>query len=77
MNKSLLVLVCIIWDMKVRKKAKIRNQYNQVPNLTQAAELKVPKKLKHNNQQSLDVIPYPIGGHKAASIQHRRKAKTR
>ena len=50
---------------KVSKKAKIRNQYNQVPHLTHDTTLESDKKI--HIQASQEVSPFPAGGdHKAA-----------
>ena len=54
-------------NMKVRKKAKIRNQYNQVLHLTQDTIWVSDKNTrKHHIQESQEVIPFPAGDHKAA-----------
>ena len=55
--------------IKVRKKAKIRNQYNQVPHLAQDTTWESDKNTrKHHIQQSQEVSPPPPppGDHKAA-----------
>ena len=53
---------------KVSKKAKIRNQYNQVPHLTQDTTLKSDENIrKLHIQASQEVSPFPAGGgYKAA-----------
>ena len=56
-----------MYTFKVRKKAKIRNRYNQVPHLTQDSTWESDKNTrKHHTQKSLDVSPFPAGDHKAA-----------
>ena len=56
--------------MKIRKKAKIRNRYNQVPNLTQDTAWESDKNTgKHHTQDSQMVSPFPTGEHKAARLQ--------
>ena len=51
----------------VRKKANIRNRYNQVPHLTQDIMRESDKKhKKHNIQVSQEVSTFPVGDHKAA-----------
>ena len=46
---------------KVRKAAKIRNRYNQVPHLTQDTTLESNKNtIKHHKQE---VGPFPAGAH--------------
>ena len=50
-----------------RKKAKIRNQYNQVPHLTQDTVWKSDKiSRKHHIQESQEVKSFPAGDQKAA-----------
>ena len=64
-------------NMKVRKKEKIRNQYNQVPHLTQDTVWKSDKNTrKHHIQESPEVSPFPTGDHKAARNRHGCMAKT-
>ena len=47
---------------KVRKKAKIRNQYNQVPQLTQITTWESDKSIrKRNIQESQEVSLFPAG----------------
>ena len=50
-------------NLKMNKKAKIRNQYNQVPHLTQETTWESDKTHKHYTQEK---SPFPAGGHKAA-----------
>ena len=53
--------------VKVRKKAKIRNQYNQLPHLTQDTTWENDKNTrKHHTKESQGVSPFPTGDHKAA-----------
>ena len=61
---------------KVRKKAKIRNPYNQVPHLTQNTLWESDKSTrKLHIQKRLEVSPFPAGDHKAA--RHRQdRSKT-
>ena len=51
---------------KVRKKAKIRNLYNQIPHLIQDAITESAKNIKHHIQESQEVSPFPAGDLKAA-----------
>ena len=56
---------------KVRKKAKIRNRYNQVLHLTQETTWESGKNTrKHHTQESQEVSPFPAVDHKAR--QHDR-----
>ena len=53
--------------MKSKKKAKIRNRYNQIPHLTQDTTRESDKNTrKHHNQESQEVSSFPAGDHKAA-----------
>ena len=53
--------------MYVRKKAKIRNLYNQVPHLTQDTIWQRDKNTrKHYLQECQEVSHFPAGDHKAA-----------
>ena len=57
----------VLWQiLKVRKKAKIRNQNNQAPHLTQETTWESDKNtIKHHIQESQEVSPFPAGDHKA------------
>ena len=50
---------------KVSKGAKIRNRYNQVPNLTQGTNGKVTNPQLDTTNESQEVSPFPAGDHKA------------
>ena len=51
----------------VKKKAKIRNRYNQVPHLTRDTIWESDKNTrKHHTQESQEVSAYPAGDHKPA-----------
>ena len=53
--------------MKSKKKVKIRNLYNQVPQLTQDTIGESDKiKRKHHTQESQEVSPFHAIDHKAA-----------
>ena len=53
--------------IKVKRRAKIRNQYNQVPHLTWDTIWESDKNTrKHNTQESQEVSPFRAGDHKAA-----------
>ena len=51
--------------LKVSKGAKIRNQYNQVPHLTQDTKRKVTNPQLDITNESQEVSPFPAGDHKA------------
>ena len=57
---------------KVRKRAKIRNRYNQAPHLTQDTNGKVTSQLDITNE-SQEVSPFPAGDHKASINRRTRK----
>ena len=50
---------------EVSKSAKIRNQYNQVPHLTQDTNGKVKYSQSDTTNKSQEVSPFPAGDHKA------------
>ena len=52
-------------SMKVRKGAKIRNRYNQVPHLTQDTNGKVTNEQLDTTNESQEVSPFAAGDHKA------------
>ena len=65
---------------KVSKGAKFRNQYNQVPHLTQDTNGKVTKSQLDTTNESEAVSPFPAGDHKAhinrpAQIHSKHKAE--
>ena len=53
--------------MEVRKRTKIRNQYNQAPHLTQDTNGKVTTSQLDIKKESQDVSPFPAGDHKAST----------
>ena len=59
---------CLI--IKVKKKAKIRNQHNQVPHVTRDTTRESDKNSrKHHTQDSQEFSPFPAGVHKAVRIR--------
>ena len=58
--------------MKVRKKVKINNRYNQVPHLTWDTiwETDINTRKDHT-QESQEVCTFPAGDHKAARNRQR------
>ena len=52
---------------KVRKRAKIRNRYNQAPHLTQDTNRKVTTSQLDITNESQEVSPLPAGDHKAST----------
>ena len=64
---------------KVRKGAKIRNRYNQVPHLTQDTNGKVTSSQLYTTNESQEVSHLPVGDHKAQinrRAQRHNKQKT-
>ena len=55
---------------KVRKRAKIRNRYNQAPHLTQNTNGKVTTSQWHITNESQEVRIFPAGDHTASTIRH-------
>ena len=53
--------------MEVRKRAKIRNRYNQAPHLTQDTNGKVTTSQLDIINESQEVSPFPAGDHKAST----------
>ena len=49
---------------KVRKRAKIKNRYNQAPHLTQDTNGKVTTSQLDITNESQEVNPFPVGDHK-------------
>ena len=65
--------------IKVSKGAKIKNQYNQVPHLTQDTNGKVTNSQLDTTNESQEVSPFPAGDQKAhinRSAQRHSKHKT-
>ena len=52
---------------KVRKRAKISNQYNQAPHLTQDTNAKVTTSQLAIPNESQEVSPFPADDHKAST----------
>ena len=53
--------------LEVRKRAKIRNTYNQAPHLTQDTNGKVTTSQLDIINESQEVSPFPAGDHKAST----------
>ena len=65
---------------KVSKGAKIRNQYNQVPHLTQDTNGEVTNSQFYTTNESQEVSTFPAGNHKAhinRRAQRHSKQKTK
>ena len=61
---SILILLCQqVTHNKVRKRAKIRNRYNQAPHMTQDTNGKVTTSQFDITNKSQDVNPLPAGDH--------------
>ena len=58
---------------KVRKRAKIRNRYNQAPHLTQDTNGKVTTSQLDITSESQEVSRFPAGDHKASINRRARK----
>ena len=59
--------------LKVRKRAKFRNRYNQAPHLTQDTYGKVTNSQLDIINESQEVSHFPAGDHKALINRHARK----
>ena len=67
-----------VGDHKVRKRAKIRNRYNQAPHLTQDTSGKVTTSQLDITNESQEVSPFPAGDHKASiNIRARKHNKNK
>ena len=64
-----------VGDHKVRKRAKIRNGYNQAPHLTQDTNGKVTTSQLDITNESQEVSPFPAGHHNASINKPARKHK--
>ena len=58
---------------KVRKRAKIRNRYNQVPHLTQDLNGKITTLKLDITNESQEVSPFPAGDNNASINRRARK----
>ena len=63
-------------SFKVRKRAKIRNRYNQAPHLTQDINKKVTTSHLDITNESQEVSPFPAGRHQKTDA-HESITKTR
>ena len=59
--------------MKVKKRAKIRNRYNQAPHLTQDTNEKVTASQLDITNENQEVSPFPVADHKALINRRARK----
>ena len=59
--------------VKVRKKAKIRNRYNQVPYLTMDTNGRVTNSHLDITNESQGISPFPTGDHKASINRRTQK----
>ena len=68
LSEALEVEILARITIKVRKKAKIRDRYNQVPHLTKDTTWESDKDTrKYHTQESQEVSTFPGGDHKAAT----------
>ena len=58
---------------KVRKRANIRNRYNQVPHLTQDTNGKVTNSQLDIKEESQEASPFSAGAHRASINRRARK----
>ena len=65
-----------VFAIKVRKRANIRNRYNQAPHLTQDTNGKVTTSQLDNTKESREVSPFQAGEPKASTTDvHERIRK--
>ena len=67
----------IALDNRVRKEAKIKRQYNQVPHLTQDTTRESNKNIINIPNKSQEVSPFPVSDHKAAMNRRKSMRNTR
>ena len=60
-------------NIKIRRRAKIRYRYNQVPHLTQDTNVVVTNSQLDVTNERQEVSPFPAGGHKALINRRARK----
>ena len=71
-----LIFMSFLRFVKVRKRTKIRNRYNQAPHLTQDTNGKVTTSQLDITNECHEVSPFPTGDHKASKTDvHERKTK--
>ena len=76
---SCFVFVCVwfhFWK-KVRKTARIRKRYNQIPNLSQDTKWESNKLAINIANKSQEVSPFPSNDHKAAMNRRQSMTNTR
>ena len=74
-----LIFVKNLCAIQNKKAAKIRNRYNQAPQLTQDTNGKVTNSQLDTTNESKEVSPFPAGDHKASTkgrAQKHNKHKT-
>ena len=74
-SSALQTMLWTLWSegIKVSKGAKIRNQYNQVPHLTQDTNGKVTNSQLDTTNENPEVSPFPAGDNKAHINRHTQK----
>ena len=65
----------LLYGIKVKKEAKIRKGYNQVPHLTQDTIWDSNKNTVNITNKSQEVSPFPAGDHKGSNEQTRKHEK--
>ena len=70
-------LQCYYGMYKVRKTARIMNQYNQVPHLSQGTKWENNKITMNITNKSQEVSPFPSGDRKAAMNRRESMTNTR
>ena len=67
------VCTCTSWSIEVRKRARIRKQYRQAPQLTEDTNGKVTTTQLDITNESQEISLFPAGDHKAPIIGRARK----
>ena len=76
-NYETACILTILLSIKVRKTAKIRKRYNQVPHLTQDTTKESNKSSINVTNKSQEVSPFPAGDHMAAMNRRESMTNTR
>ena len=66
-----------VLSLKVRKTARIRNRYNQVPELTQDTKWESKKITINITNKRQEVSPFPSGDYKAAMNKRESMTNTK
>ena len=66
----MVTFTCVVPVVKVGKRAKVRNRYNQAPHLTKDTNGNSTTSQLDITNESQDVSPFPAGDHKASTNKY-------